>query len=578
MRHNFALTEAEALPLFREWNLTCKPPWSEAGLLAKLRGGAKYAKGKFGDRRQVDVLTQVMALLDAYAQGGQDKTRLPELTAKINQIIATGIPQATWAVINHEIKIATTLTAKALGIGKPNALKAAGEARVAANPGGVIDPEYYDKQALAVLDPTRDEAGIPLLARWGEDFWKFNGAYYAPVSSEHIDVASRKWLGGKLDTKGDEVKACSHHVDEIRKALIGQITVTGGVAPAWRSDEPFPANEAICFANGVLRLTPRTWLPGPRRDLFSLSSTSFGFDPDAPTPARWLAFLNQIWPNDPEAISTLQEIFGLMLTTDTSFQKIFMVIGPRRSGKGTIARVLTELVGQTGVCHPTLGGLGQHFGLQGLIGKQLAVISDARLSAKSDVSQATEALLRISGEDGISIPRKNREDVALKLNVRFLLLTNELPYLYDSAGALAARFVILQMAHSFLGQETLDLTRRLLTELPGIALWALEGLERLYSRGRLVQPASGKQAMVELEEITSPIKAFVEDKCVIGPGISCAATEIYQAWCEWCAQSGRKETGTVQILGRNLKAAFPSVTSVRVGEGGQRRFGGVRVR
>src|SRR5262245_30303787 len=42
-------------------------------------------------------------------------------------------------------------------------------------------------------------------------------------------------------------------------------------------------------------------------------------------------------------------MFGLMLTGDTRFQKVFMLIGPKRSGKGTIARVLTELLGKDNV-------------------------------------------------------------------------------------------------------------------------------------------------------------------------------------------------------------------------------------
>jgi putative DNA primase/helicase len=37
----------------------------------------------------------------------------------------------------------------------------------------------------------------------------------------------------------------------------------------------------------------------------------------------------------------LGEIFGYMLTADTSQRKIFLLVGPTRGGKGTIGRVLT---------------------------------------------------------------------------------------------------------------------------------------------------------------------------------------------------------------------------------------------
>jgi putative DNA primase/helicase len=59
----------------------------------------------------------------------------------------------------------------------------------------------------------------------------------------------------------------------------------------------------------------------------------------------WLDFLNDLWPDDAESIDTLQEIAGYLLTARTDLQKFFMIIGPPRSGKGTIIRVLTALLG-----------------------------------------------------------------------------------------------------------------------------------------------------------------------------------------------------------------------------------------
>jgi len=59
--------------------------------------------------------------------------------------------------------------------------------------------------------------------------------------------------------------------------------------------------------------------------------------------AGW-PFLSQLWPDDQESIQTLQEWFGYCLLPDTSQQKILFVLGAKRSGKGTIARVLTGLL------------------------------------------------------------------------------------------------------------------------------------------------------------------------------------------------------------------------------------------
>ena len=76
-----------------------------------------------------------------------------------------------------------------------------------------------------------------------------------------------------------------------------------------------------------------------------------------------------------------------------------------------------------------------------------------------------------------------------KLHVRFLILTNELPRITDASGALASRFVLLTLRNSFLGREDLQLTDKLLTELPGILNAALKGLDRLRDRGNFRMPA-----------------------------------------------------------------------------------------
>ena len=93
----------------------------------------------------------------------------------------------------------------------------------------------------------------------------------------------------------------------------------------------------------------------------------------------WLEFLASLWPDDPDSIALLQEYVGYVLSGRTDMQKMLLLIGPTRSGKGTVARMLTELIGRGHVAGPTLASLGTNFGLSPLLGKPLAIISDARL-------------------------------------------------------------------------------------------------------------------------------------------------------------------------------------------------------
>ena len=145
---------------------------------------------------------------------------------------------------------------------------------------------------------------------------------------------------------------------------------------------------------------------------------------------------------------------------------------------------------------------------------------------------------------------------------RFVVLTNELPRLTDSSGALASRFVVFVLQNSFYGKENPALTDELLAESTAIFNWALDGLDRLNQRGYFVNPTSGKEAVQQLEDLSSPISAFIRDSCDVGGGNSVDVAEIWKAWKFWCDDENR-HPGTKAGLGRDLRAAVPTVKKTR---------------
>src|SRR5690606_982696 len=94
------------------------------------------------------------------------------------------------------------------------------------------------------------------------------------------------------------------------------------------------------------------------------------------------------------------------------------------------------------VAAPTLASLATPFGRWPLIGKSLALIGDARLGGRSDVSQVVEILLSISGEDPQTIDRKHRVPWSGILPTRFMILSNEIPRFTDASDALTARMLM----------------------------------------------------------------------------------------------------------------------------------------
>jgi putative DNA primase/helicase len=417
---------------------------------------------------------------------------------------------------------------------------------------------------------------MPTLHRHRGAFYAWAGTHYLEVSDAEIRAGLYKFLNGaeKLTKEGkrEPFKPTATSVTYVHDALKA-ITHRSDrdAAPLWLDDrsEP-PPSEMLACRNGLLHL-PGKRLLSSTPAFFGLNAVDFDYDEHAPEPSKWLAFLGQLWPRDPESIECLQEIFGYLLTQDTAHQKAFLLVGPKRSGKGTIGRVLEKLLGTDNVTGPTLAGLGTNFGLAPLIGKPLAIISDARLSGRADLAVIAERLLSITGEDALTIDRKFRDAWTGTLPTRFLILTNELPRIADASGALVSRFIVLTLVNTFYGREDLDLTKRLLTELPGILNWSIAGLERLQRRGRFQQPKSARGAIQELEDLGSPISAFIRERCTVGPGKSVLAQTLYSAWTAWCEAQGRDHSGTVQTFGRDLRAVVPWLNVTQPRSAGQAR-------
>lgn len=585
LAHDFALPEEEAWPLLVEWNETCQPPWSLDDLAAKLRGGAKYATRPFGCRRTIDVVDAARAELRAWQDARTGEAGMRAVLERVRELAGLCEDPTLHAVIANEAKSATGIAISKLGLPPPGSAKAraarASRAeRFNAGAAGIVDPEDPLTTSRQFLRSTEDDDGIPEYLRHNAAWWRSLGTRWSEVSDEHIRRVIYGFYVGKRDVRDDApIRPDRYLVETTQHALTASAArgeLEGRSPPAWIGEGAFPADEIIAFANGLLHTRTRSFIPSTRR-FFGLNSVEFAYDPNPPEPAIWTTFLEQICGGDRESIETLQEFSGLWLTPDTSFQKALAIIGPPRSGKGTFARIVTRLVGAENVTAPTLNGLGQHFGLQSLIGKQLAVISDARIGGRADQGAVVENLLRTIGEDTLSVPRKHREDWVGRLTARFLLLSNELPALLDASGALPSRFILVRLSESFLGREDRGLEGRLLAELPGILLWALAGLERLRQRGHLRQPASAGEFVRQLADLASPIKAFADDRCLVGPAATVEVGALYNEWRAWSFEHGREHPGSVQIFGRNLTAAFPQVRTVQVRVNGtrERRYEGI---
>lgn len=422
---------------------------------------------------------------------------------------------------------------------------------------------------------------VVTLRYWRGCIFKWTGTHYAEMPDDALKAELWDFLSkinkGKFDPQ-------ERHVNGLAAAIKARVTLNDEIdVGAWLGDDAVPWGETaiIVCKNGVVRLGDgKLWPHNPK--LFALNAIETEYRPEASAP-RWQQFLNELWQEDSDTRDAMQEFFGLALTDETRFQKGFLLVGPARSRKGTIARMLRNLLGSKNYCGPSLNQLSQPFGLESFIGKKIAVIPDARLDGRANKSVITERLLSVIGEDPQDINRKNKGYWQGILRARVMILSNELPDFKDDTGVIATRFIILQMHRSFLGREDPDLEAKLCTELSGILNWALAGWQRLAERGKFIPPGNG-ELNNELADMASSVKAFVTERCELGRERTVEMGRLYDAYREWCQSHGVTYTDRLPSnhFSGKLRSAFPGAIGSdrpRVNNPGRKRmYVGIRLR
>ena len=460
----------------------------------------------------------------------------------------------------------------------------AGPKPEATESGSAFCPDASDPMEVArhIADQFQHESGESTLIAIDDESWMYNGTHWENVRQTRLEgvlwLRMDKEFTLKLvdgEWKPQRWAPTDSRVGNLAEAVKAQNRMDD--LPdfnKWRSEAP-GRGVFVPLKNGILDVDAAVLRPSTPR-YFSTWSMPFDYDPTATCPG-WIAFLEDVFDGDQESVRLIQQWFGYIISGRTDLEKILVIIGPTRSGKGTIAEMLEALVGKANYEAFTLKALSGEFGLQNLIGKSVMVDSDARSALKSeDMQTAIERLLSLSANDKVIVNRKNRTPVSARLGIRPIIMSNELPSFMDSSNAINDRLVMIKMRKSYLGREDTTLKKRVIGEVQGVLNWALDGLADLEESGRLVQPASAANYIETLSEGASPHEQFLKQYCVVGDigdeDSWCHHQQLVQIWKNYC-QENEMKPGNPNWLPRKLA---PIVTRLG-GEMGKETRDGIRV-
>lgn len=360
------------------------------------------------------------------------------------------------------------------------------------------------------------------------DWYRHNGMFYEPVDEKLLDKDLYEYFNqfDVIEKSGKDVKCKrlnpnSHFIRDIEHALGAAIyvRVPKGVFEPFciNSGEHIDVTKTIVFRNGLLDVDTGELRP-LTPDVFVTSTLPYDYNAKAQC-KLWQGFVQDIFNGDQGCHDLLQEWFGYNLVASNHMQQMLFLFGVPGSGKSTTIDVLTTMLGDERVCPLNMEDMTNQFGLEQLIGKYAAVITEDRAARRVDADKILQKLKKITGQDMISVARKYKESVHVRFFSRFTYAGNELPMFHDEPRAMMRRFLLLFFPNNYYEREggpDRTLWIKLRAEVQGIANWALEGLRRLLKNDKFTEPVPSQEHLQDFRELSSPLSTMISEHCEIG--------------------------------------------------------------
>ena len=318
-----------------------------------------------------------------------------------------------------------------------------------------------------------------------------------------------------------------------------------------------PQTDRIHVANGTLMLSGDSGYGQliPEKE-FCLNRLNVAYNPEAPPPAVWVKFLEELL--EPGDILTLQEFMGYCLIPSNKAQKMLVIVGKGGEGKSRIGLVMQEILGDNMNTTSIQKVETNRFARADLEYKLLMVDDDMVMKA---LPQTSYIKTMVTNEGKMDIESKGKQSVQRHLYVRFLCFGNgSLSSLYDKSQGFYRRQIILYTNDKPPNrQDDRNLIDKLRAEKEGIFLWMLEGLRRLMINEFEFTVSPQAQAnLQESMESGNNIAQFMESNGYIRLEAGCKATsvDIYAAYSRWCKDNLEKPLSATtfkQYLSQNAE-------------------------
>lgn len=286
----------------------------------------------------------------------------------------------------------------------------------------------------------------------------------------------------------------------------------------------------------------------------------------------WLAFLREACCGDEALMHFLRVWFGYSLTGSIREQRFVVFNGAGGDGKSVILSILSRMMDAHAVTASSsvfvTGGREEHL-------TSIARLKGARMLFASETDphkRWNEATVKaLSGGDKIVGHFMRKDMFEFEPECKMVFATNHLPRLENPDNAMRRRMLIVPFDNSRpLDQQDRLLPERLMTELPGILRWAIDGCLVWQREGLVVPPRVQATTDTYFGE-ADHLGTWIAEGCAVGPDQRQSVGELYSSYSGFIRTAGETPP-TQNAFSRSLKArGFDPVRT-----SSQRMFNGIR--
>ncbi len=266
---------------------------------------------------------------------------------------------------------------------------------------------------------------------------------------------------------------------------------------------------------------------------------------------RWLKYLEETHPNDPELTGYLQRLVGYWLTSDTREDMIAFFIGVGGSGKGTFAEPLQRLLGS--YCVPIPIGMLLEDTQEDRRLNYIATLRGARLAICNEGSKQrrldSRGMKALSGGGKTVGRRLGHQPIQFQQTHKLLVLANDPPVL-ELDDAMMQRVHVIPFTQTFRDTDREQKGLREFfaepTQLKGIFQWAVDGCLAWQKEG-LKPPASVTATTKQYFADGDLFEQFLDERTREREGVDVfmSSEAGFQCWAAWCERHGYNDRTTI---------------------------------